>query len=135
MLKAIVEVYSELSVTNFYAQIFCNRHSKFVKIIRILMHRTVSAVFVYISFPAFIKLFWLAKVFPQTQVKSNGPTQFCTTTANSKSKKVFWFRHRALVIIFITTISDVFAHASYKCPVNSYFEWPWISYNEAFIPK
>ena len=59
MLKAIVEVYFELLVTNFYAQIFCNRYSKFVKIILILMLRTVSAVFVYISFPASIKLFRL----------------------------------------------------------------------------
>ena len=59
MLKAIVEVYIELLVTNFYAQIFCNRHSKFVKIIPILMLRTFSAVFVYISFPPLIKLFWL----------------------------------------------------------------------------
>ena len=26
---------------------------------------------------------------------------------------------------FITTTSDVFAHASYKCPVNNCFEWAW----------
>ena len=29
-------------------------------------------------------------------------------------------------MIFIKTISEVFAHASYKCPVNSCLEWAWI---------
>ena len=29
-------------------------------------------------------------------------------------------------MIFITTITDVFAHASYKCPVNNCFEWACI---------
>ena len=59
MPKAITEVYFELLVTNFYAQVSCSRHSKFVKIIPILMHRITSAVFVYIKFPASIKIFWL----------------------------------------------------------------------------
>ena len=59
MLKAIIEVYFELLVTNFYAQISCSCHSKFVKIISILMHRIAITVFVYISFPASTKLFWL----------------------------------------------------------------------------
>ena len=59
MLKAIIEVYFELLVTNFYAQISCSCHSKFVKIISILMHRIAITVFVYISFPASTKMFWL----------------------------------------------------------------------------
>ena len=57
MPKAITEVYFELFVTNSYAQISCSRHSKFVKIVPILMHRIASAVFVYISFPASTKMF------------------------------------------------------------------------------
>ena len=59
MPKAITEVYFELLVTNFYAQISCNCHSKFVKIRPILMNRIASAVFVYKSFPASTKMFWL----------------------------------------------------------------------------
>ena len=59
MPKAITEVYFEILVTNFYAKISCSRHSKFAKIISILMHRIASAVFVYISFPASTKRFWL----------------------------------------------------------------------------
>ena len=59
MPKAIIEVYFELLVTNFYAQISCSCHSKFVKIISILMHRIAITVFVYISFPASTKMFWL----------------------------------------------------------------------------
>ena len=42
-----------------YAQISCSRHSKFVKIIPILMHRIASAVFVYISFPTSTRMIWL----------------------------------------------------------------------------
>ena len=57
--KAIIEVYFELFVTNFYAQISCSCHSKFVKIISILMHRIAITVFVYISFHASTKMFWL----------------------------------------------------------------------------
>ena len=56
MLKAIIKVYSELLVTNFYAQISCSVHLKFVKIITILMHLSVCTVFVYVSFPASTKL-------------------------------------------------------------------------------
>ena len=58
--KAIIGVYLELLVTNFYAQISCCCHSKFVKIISILMHHIAITVFVYISFPASTKMFWLA---------------------------------------------------------------------------
>ena len=119
MPKAITEVYFEFLVTNFYAQISCSHHSKFVKFTLILMNRIASAVFAYICFPASTKMLHVS----QTQGKNNGPAQFRTTTANSKSKRVFWFQHQALVTIFIPTISDVFAHASYKCPVNSCFEW------------
>ena len=43
MLKAVIEVYSELLVTNCYSQISCSRHSKFVKIIPILIHSKISA--------------------------------------------------------------------------------------------
>ena len=57
--KAITEVYFELLVMNFYTQISCSRHSKFVKIIPILMHCIASAVFVYTSSPASTKMFWL----------------------------------------------------------------------------
>ena len=46
MPKAIIEVYFELLVTNFYNQISCSCHSKFVKIICILMHRISITVFV-----------------------------------------------------------------------------------------
>ena len=46
MAKAIIEVYFELLVTNFYAQISCSCHSKFVKTISILMHRIAITVFV-----------------------------------------------------------------------------------------
>ena len=59
MPQAVTEVYFELFVTNFYAQISCSRHSKFVKIIPILMHCIASAAFVYTSFPASTKMFWL----------------------------------------------------------------------------
>ena len=59
MPKAIIEVYFELLVTNFYAQISCSCHSKFVKIISILKHRIAITVLVYISFPASTKMFWL----------------------------------------------------------------------------
>ena len=56
--KAITEVYFELLVTNFYTQIFCSCHSKFVKIIPIIfMHPVASPVFGYISFPASNKMF------------------------------------------------------------------------------
>ena len=46
MPKAIIEVYFELLVTNFYAQISCSCHSKFVKIISILMHCIAITAFV-----------------------------------------------------------------------------------------
>ena len=59
MPKAIIKVYFKLLVTNFYAHIYCSSHSKFVKIISILMHRIAITVFVYISFPAPTKIFWL----------------------------------------------------------------------------
>ena len=59
MPKAIIEVYFELLVTNFYAQISCSCHSKFAKIISILMHPIAITVFVYISFPTSTKMFWL----------------------------------------------------------------------------
>ena len=49
MPKTIIEVYF---LTNFYTQISCSCHLKFVKIISILMHRIGITVFVYISFPA-----------------------------------------------------------------------------------
>ena len=39
MFKAIIEVYFELLVTKFYTQISCSCHSKFLKIISILMLR------------------------------------------------------------------------------------------------
>ena len=39
MPKTIIEVYFELLLTNFYAQISCSCHLKFAKIILILMHR------------------------------------------------------------------------------------------------
>ena len=45
MPKAIIEVYFEPLVTNFYAQISCSCHSKFMKIISILMHRIAITVF------------------------------------------------------------------------------------------
>ena len=60
MPKAITEVYFELLVTIFYAQISCSCHLKFVKIISILKHRIAINVFVYIHFPASNKMFWLA---------------------------------------------------------------------------
>ena len=59
MPKAIIEVYFELLVTNFYAQISCSCHSEFVKITSILMHRIAITVFVYISLPPSAKMFWL----------------------------------------------------------------------------
>ena len=59
MSNAIIENYFELLLTNFYAQISCSCHSKFVKIISILMNCIAIAVFVYISFPASTKIFWL----------------------------------------------------------------------------
>ena len=59
MPKAVIEVYFKLLVTNFYAQISCSCHSKFVKIIFILVHRIAITVFVCISFPASTKMFWL----------------------------------------------------------------------------
>ena len=59
MPKATNEVYFELLVTNFYTQISFSCHSKFVKIIFILMHRISITVFVYMSFPAATKMFWL----------------------------------------------------------------------------
>ena len=85
--KGIIEVYFEFLETNFYAQISCSGHAKFAKIIFILMHRIAISVFVYISFPTSTKNFCLAV--PQTQDKNNGPAQFRTTTANSKSKWLF----------------------------------------------
>ena len=63
MPKAIIEVYFELLVTNFYAQISCSFHSKFVKIISILMHGIAITEFVYIRFPASTKMFWLVFFF------------------------------------------------------------------------
>ena len=59
MPKAIIEVYFEPLVTNFYAQISFSCHSKFMKIISILMHRIAITVFVCLSFPASTKMFWL----------------------------------------------------------------------------
>ena len=59
VIEAIIEVYFELLVTIFHAQISCSCHSKFVKIISILMLRVAITVFVYISFPASTKTFWL----------------------------------------------------------------------------
>ena len=57
MLKAIMKVYSELLVTDFYAQISCSVHSKFVKVITTLIHLSICAVWlVYVSFPASTKL-------------------------------------------------------------------------------
>ena len=67
MPKGIIEIYFEFLETNFYAQISCNGHAKFAKIIFILMHRIAIAVFVYISFPTSTKKFCLAV--PQTQDK------------------------------------------------------------------
>ena len=59
MLKAIIEVYFELLVTNFYAQISWSCHSMFVKIITILMHHTASTLFAYITFSTSTRMFWL----------------------------------------------------------------------------
>ena len=59
MPKAIIEVYFELLVTIFFAQISCSCHSKLMKIISILMLHIAITVFVYISFPALTKMFWL----------------------------------------------------------------------------
>ena len=59
MPKSIIEVYFELLVANFYAQISCSCHSKFLKIISILMHRIAITVFVCINFPVSTKMFWL----------------------------------------------------------------------------
>ena len=59
MSKAIIEVYFELLAAIFYAQISCSCHSKFVKIISILMHLIAITVFVYINFPSSTKMFWL----------------------------------------------------------------------------
>ena len=63
MPKAIIEVYFDLLVTNFYTQISGSRHSKFVKIVPILIHGIASVVFIYISFPASTKMFWLDTCF------------------------------------------------------------------------
>ena len=89
MPKAIIEVYFELLVTNFYAQISCSCHSEFVKTL---------TVFVYISFPASTKIFWLV-TYPTTQDKNNGPAQFRTTTANSSSINVFSLRMSVYVML------------------------------------
>ena len=59
MPKAITEVYFGLLAKTFYTQISCSRHSKFVKIISVLMFRIAITAFVYISFPASTKMFWL----------------------------------------------------------------------------
>ena len=59
MPKAIIEVYFELLVSNFYAQTSCSCHSNFVKIVSILMHHIAITVFVYISFLALNKMIWL----------------------------------------------------------------------------
>ena len=88
MPKSIIEVYLELLVTNFYAQISCSGHLKFVKIISILMHIAIT-VFVYISFPASTKMFGLVTCPANSRQKNNGPAQFRTTTANSKLKRLF----------------------------------------------
>ena len=57
MLKATIKVYSELLVTDFYAQISCSVHSKFVKVVTTLIHLYICAVWlVYVSFPASTKL-------------------------------------------------------------------------------
>ena len=63
MPEAMIEVYFDPLVTNFCAQISRSRHPKFVKIIPILIHGIASAVFVYISFPASTKMFWLDTCF------------------------------------------------------------------------
>ena len=55
----IYKVYSELLITNFYAQISCSRHLKLMKIILIVIHCAVSVVFIYRNFPAWTKLNWL----------------------------------------------------------------------------
>ena len=44
MPKVMIEVYVEVLVTNFYAQISCSRHSKCVKIIPTLSHRIARAL-------------------------------------------------------------------------------------------
>ena len=89
MPKAIIEVYFELLVTNFYAQISCSCHSEFVKTL---------TVFVYISFPASTKMFSLG-TYPTTQDKTNGPAEFRTATANSSSINVFSLRMSAYVML------------------------------------
>ena len=73
MPKAIIENYFELLVTNFYAQISCSRHSKFVKIISILMHRIAIAVFVYIGFIASTNTFWLV-ICPTNSAQKEWPS-------------------------------------------------------------
>ena len=91
MPKAIIEVYFELLVTIFFAQIPCSCHLKFVKIISVLMHRIAITVFDYIRFPTSTKMFWLATCPTNSGFcpEFNGPSQFCTTAANSKSKRLF----------------------------------------------
>ena len=118
MPKAIIEVYFELLVTNFYNQISCSCHSKFVKIIAILMHRIAINVFVYISFSPSTKMFWLVTC-PTNLGQKQWPSSILYNDCKQQIKQVILISTPALVMIFIKTISDVFAHASYKCPVNS----------------
>ena len=106
--KAIIKVYFELLVVNFYAQIFCSRHSEFVKII------PYSSVYIHRMLSHQLKSFAYLRV-SQIRGENNGLVQFCTTTANSKSKRVFWFWNQVLLMIFIKSVPDVFAHPSYKC--------------------
>ena len=54
--------------------------------------------------------YWFERYRPEPQ----GGTNFSGGTNNALQS--------VLVMIFITTISDVFAHASYKCPVNNCFQ-------------
>ena len=119
MLKAIIEVYFELLVTNFYAQISCSCHSKFVKIISILMHRIAITVFVYIRQPEFLVSYMSHKLRIKIMVQLNFVQRLQIANLKGYSNLDNSARHD----FFIKTTSDVFAHALYKCPVNSCFEW------------
>ena len=67
---------------------------KIYEIISILMLRRAITVFVYISFPASIKMFWLVTC-PTNSGQKYWPAQFRTLTGNSKSRRLFRFRHQA----------------------------------------
>ena len=119
MPKAIIEVYFELLVrflrSDFLQLLFkvCENYS----------HHHASSIHYCVCLCKFSRIYqnvFISYMSHQLRTKIMAQLNFVQRLQISNQK--------SLVTIFIKTVSDVSAHASYKYPVNRCFEWAWFFY-------